>query len=131
MAELPDSLQTFFKVVLGFEWPEGSVERMRELADVWIDQAAVPLERAADAAGAAASGLEDALDGDTAEVLVPFIRQQLQGYLAEAADNARQVSKSVKNAAADIEKQEIQFIVFATITLIEVAIALYFIFTSF
>ncbi|NWJ74068.1 hypothetical protein HX744_26690 [Pseudonocardia sp. ICBG1122] len=125
--ELPDSLQTFFKVVLGMEWPEGNEANLRELSAAWADLAAA-LERAALDARRSGDALDDVLRGDTGSANAKLIGEDYSADLAEMARGADEFRKATKNAAADIEKGKIMLVVMAAMTLaavIELLVSLF------
>lgn len=114
--ELPDSLQKFFKVTLGMEWPEGNEGNLRELSAAWADLAAA-LERAALDARRSGDALDDVLRGDTGAANVKLIGEEYAASLTELANGADEFRKATKNAAADIQKGKIMLIVMAAMTL--------------
>lgn len=114
--ELPDSLQKFFKVTLGMEWPEGNEGNLRELSAAWADLAAA-LERAALDARRSGDALDDVLRGDTGAANAKLIGEEYAASLTELANGADEFRKATKNAAADIQKGKIMLIVMAAMTL--------------
>lgn len=114
--ELPDSLQKFFKVTLGMEWPEGNEGNLRELSAAWADLAAA-LERAALDARRSGDALDDVLRGDTGAANAKLIGEEYAASLTELANGADEFRKATKNAAADIQKGKIMLVVMAAMTL--------------
>ncbi|OLL97199.1 putative glycine-rich signal peptide protein [Pseudonocardia sp. Ae406_Ps2] len=125
--ELPDSLQKFFKVTLGMEWPEGNEGNLRELSAAWADLAAA-LERAALDARRSGDALDDVLRGDTGAANAKLIGEDYAASLTELANGADEFRKATKNAAADIQKGKIMLVVMAAMTLaavIELLVSLF------
>ncbi|NWJ70119.1 hypothetical protein HX744_06180 [Pseudonocardia sp. ICBG1122] len=114
--ELPDSLQKFFKVTLGMEWPEGDEEGLREISEAWAEFGKA-LAGAESEAITLASDLADVFEGETASLVHDMMRTDATVSLSQLAGVADEMRKSTKNAAADIEKGKVMLIVMAALAL--------------
>ncbi|WP_431878332.1 DUF6531 domain-containing protein [Amycolatopsis sacchari] len=128
--QLPASLQKFFKVTLGMEWPEGSEGGLRAMSGAWSDFAE-ELETAAAEVLVSAQGIDQAMDGVTATKAVDFLRKDLHDALTQLQDQAHEFAKMAKNAAADIQKTKIMLIAMAAMALATVISLLASLFGAF
>ncbi|EME65701.1 hypothetical protein, partial [Amycolatopsis decaplanina] len=113
---LPPSLQHFFKVVLGMEWPEGSEGGLKAISHAW-GQFHDDLDAVLDEFPSIANQLDRSFDGVTASKVLGFMRGDLATGLEQLKQQAAAFEKQAKNAAADIQKNKIMLVVFAALTL--------------
>ncbi|MGW4132282.1 WXG100-like domain-containing protein [Amycolatopsis japonica] len=118
--ELPASLQKFFLVVLGMEWPEASEGGLRAISRAWSGFAD-SLEDLGEAFDVAASGLDSAMDGEFAGAAVDLLRKDLAVSVAGMIDNARDLAKAAKTAALDVQKAKILLIAMAAMVFAMIA----------
>ncbi|MCG8916455.1 hypothetical protein L6E12_11705, partial [Actinokineospora sp. PR83] len=116
VTRLPDSLQKFFKVTLGMEWPEGSEGGLRAMSGAWSDFAK-ELRAVKDEVTGAARDVDRAMDGATATRVVDYLNKDMVKALEELATQADDLAKSSKTAAADIQKAKIMLIAMAAMAL--------------
>ncbi|MCX2731504.1 hypothetical protein OOZ19_14760, partial [Saccharopolyspora sp. NFXS83] len=114
--DLPDDLQKFFKITLGMEWPEGSEGGLNAIHDA-LEKYADKAEQTAQRMISAAADIDAALDGETAEATVNYVKNDLPGYLNEQVAVARDLASKARDAAADIQKNKIMFIAMTAMTL--------------
>ncbi|QKV74008.1 hypothetical protein [Amycolatopsis sp. Hca4] len=115
----PADLQRFLKVTLGMEWPEGNVGSMRAMSQGWTDVSHAAEEFAAKVRARAAD-LDRAMDGEYAEAMSEWLTGTVAGALEQLEQYTKQLSASLRNAAADVEKAQILIIVAATFALAQV-----------
>ncbi|GAA3366840.1 hypothetical protein [Saccharopolyspora gregorii] len=101
--ELPPKLQKFFKITLGMEWPEGSEGGLNAMHDA-LERYADRTDEMAAKMESAGGDIDDALDGDTSDETVRYVKGDLPGYLREQSAVARDLASKAKDAAADIQK---------------------------
>ena len=128
--ELPDSLQKFFKITIGMEWPEGSEGGLRAISSGLAAYAEATRE-IAERLLAAGSDVDDALDGETGDATVDYLKKDMHGWLTEQEAAARDLASKAKDAAADIQKTKIMFIAMTAMALATVASLLASIFGAF
>ncbi|MFC3456260.1 WXG100-like domain-containing protein [Amycolatopsis speibonae] len=114
--ELPGSLQKFFLVNLGLEWPEASEGGLRAIARA-RSGFADSLEELGDAFTVSASGLVAAMDGEFAGAAAELLRKDLVSSVADMVGNARSLAKAAKTTALDVQKAKILLIVMAVMVL--------------
>ncbi|WP_340687930.1 hypothetical protein LCL61_18230 [Amycolatopsis coloradensis] len=118
--ELPASLQKFFLVVLGMEWPEASEGGLRAISRAW-SCFADSLEDLGEAITVSASGVDSAMDGEFAGAAVEFLRKDLASSVAGMIDNARDLAKAAKTTALDVQKVKILLIAMAAMVFAMIA----------
>ncbi|MFC9250444.1 WXG100-like domain-containing protein, partial [Amycolatopsis thailandensis] len=126
--ELPDSLQKFFKVALGMEWPEANEQGLKMISAAWSSFAS-DLRTLEGGLESGARGVDGALDGEFGEALRGFVGGDLVAGVAELATIADSLSKAAKRGFADVQKAKILMSVMAALALasiIELLLSLWF-----
>ncbi|MEU3764968.1 hypothetical protein AB0E55_07895 [Amycolatopsis keratiniphila] len=118
--ELPASLQKFFLVVLGMEWPEASEGGLRAISRAWSGFAE-SLEDLGEAFTVSASDLDSAMDGEFADAAVELLRKDLAADVAGMIENARDLAKAAKATALDVQKVKILLIAMAAMVFAMIA----------
>lgn len=113
---LPDSLQKFFKVVLGMEWPEASEAGLAEIQSAWEGfSRQLGVLDAALVSGAA--DVDGALDGQFAQALTGYVGGDLVTGVRELTAQSDDLVKATKNTLADVQKSKIIMIAMAALAL--------------
>ncbi|MFC9249885.1 WXG100-like domain-containing protein [Amycolatopsis thailandensis] len=126
--ELPGSLQKFFLVMLGMEWPESDEAGLRGLSVAWGEFAGA-LEALEEGLVSGGQGVDGALDGEFAEALRGFVNGDLAEGAGELARIAEGLASSAKKTAADVQKGKILMAVMGALALasvIELLLSLWF-----
>ncbi|MET0188921.1 MAG: hypothetical protein ABW212_07995, partial [Pseudonocardia sediminis] len=116
VTHLPASLQKFFKVTLGMEWPEGSEGGLRAISQGYMDFAEALAAAAADTTVSAAD-IEESLRGVVGSNIVDFVGHDMNAGLLDLQGRAEELAKASRNAAADIQKAKIMLIAMAALAL--------------
>ncbi|WP_424186973.1 hypothetical protein ACOBQX_03835 [Actinokineospora sp. G85] len=116
VTRLPDSLQKFFKVTLGMEWPEGSEGGLKAMGGAWREFAK-ELRAVKDEVTTASRDIDRAMDGVTATNAVDYLNKDMITALEQLAVQADDLAKTAKTAAADIQKAKIMLIAMAAMAL--------------
>ncbi|GAB3734780.1 hypothetical protein GCM10027598_60540 [Amycolatopsis oliviviridis] len=113
---VPPEVRRFLEFTLGLSWPESDDQGLVALWKAWeaFETAADVLEAAARASGA---GVSRELRGETGEFFARFLRVTIADGVAGLGDAAGRLAKMSQNAAADVYKTKVMFVVFAAFTL--------------
>ncbi|RSN07961.1 hypothetical protein DMC63_34445, partial [Streptomyces sp. WAC 05977] len=119
-AKPPKALQNFLKIMVGMEWPEGNVRSMRAMSEAWSDFAPVAEDFAAGVRSRAAD-LDRSMDGEYARAMVEYLNATIAKSLDQLAAYARELAKTTKTAAANVEKAQILLIAAAVFAVAQIA----------
>ncbi|RSN38420.1 hypothetical protein DMC64_42455, partial [Amycolatopsis sp. WAC 04197] len=113
---IPPEVRKFLEVTLGLSWPESDDQGLVALWKTWeaVKEAVAVYEAAARRAG---SAIPQALQGDTGEFFTQFLSATIPDGLTGLGEAAGELAKMSQNAAADVYKTKVMFVVFAAFTL--------------
>ncbi|ANN16067.1 hypothetical protein SD37_10710 [Amycolatopsis orientalis] len=115
----PKELQGFLKALAGMEWPEGNVRSMRAMSQAWWDFVPVAEDFARDVRARAAD-LDRSMDGEYAQAMAEYLTGSAVKALHELIGYAKSLSKTLRTAAADVEKAQVLLWVAAALALIQI-----------
>lgn len=109
-------VRKFLEVTLGFSWPESDDRGLTALWLAWaeFEKAATAYQAATEVAGIATA---EALVGETGEFFGHYLGSTVPAGLDALAGSAGELAKMAKNAAADVYKTKVMFVVFAAFAL--------------
>ncbi|OXM45990.1 hypothetical protein CFP71_37510 [Amycolatopsis thailandensis] len=113
---IPPDVRKFLEFTLGLSWPESDDQGLVALWKAWeaFEDAAGVFEAAARAAGVA---VPQVLEGETGEFFAHFLGATIPDGVAGLGEAAGELAKMAQNAAADVYKTKVMFVVFAAFTL--------------
>ncbi|WP_444541950.1 WXG100-like domain-containing protein, partial [Amycolatopsis oliviviridis] len=113
---IPPDVRKFLEFTLGLSWPESDDQGLVALWKAWeaFEDAAGVFEAAARAAGVA---VPQVLEGETGEFFAHFLSATIPDGVAGLGEAAGELAKMAQNAAADVYKTKVMFVVFAAFTL--------------
>ncbi|ANN15878.1 hypothetical protein SD37_09630 [Amycolatopsis orientalis] len=115
----PKELQGFLKALAGMEWPEGNVRSMRAMSQAWWDFVPVAEDFARDVRARAAD-LDRSMDGEYAQAMAEYLTGSAVKALHELIGYAKSLSKTLRTAAANVEKAQILLWVAAALAIIQI-----------
>ncbi|RSN19317.1 hypothetical protein DMC61_39845 [Amycolatopsis sp. WAC 04169] len=116
---IPADVRRFLEFTLGLSWPESDDQGLVALWKAWeaFEDAAGVFEAACRAAGTA---VPDVLEGATGEFFARFLSTTISDGVAGLRESSGELGRMAQNAAADVYKTKVMFVVFAAFTLASV-----------
>ncbi|RSN45196.1 hypothetical protein DMC64_20375 [Amycolatopsis sp. WAC 04197] len=116
---IPSDVRRFLEVTLGLSWPESDDRGLTALRRAWAEfEAAVTIYE--DAVGEAGVAAAEALTGETGEFFGEYLTALVPKGLDGLAEASGELARMAQNAAADVYKTKVMFVVFAAFTLASV-----------
>ncbi|WP_460429104.1 WXG100-like domain-containing protein, partial [Amycolatopsis oliviviridis] len=116
---IPADVRRFLEFTLGLSWPESDDQGLVALWKAWeaFEDAAGVFEAASRAAGTA---VPEVLEGATGEFFARFLSTTISDGVAGLRESSGELGRMAQNAAADVYKTKVMFVVFAAFTLASV-----------